>query len=73
MEKHIKKTVSRKLLNHLLTLRNIAKIRKYFSQKTFEIFFHAFISSKGDSCNSYQQFTAATRRVITHTKEFDQM
>jgi len=33
-------------------LRNIAKIRKYLSEKASEILEHGFISSKLDNCNS---------------------
>ena len=63
-------------------LRNIAKIRKYLSEKTSEILEHAFISSKLDNCNSllyglpkrllnrlrYIQNTAA--RIVTLSKRF---
>ena len=33
-------------------LRNISSIRKYISRHTVEIFFHAFITSRLDFCNS---------------------
>jgi len=64
-------------------LRNIAKIRRYLSEKTSEILAHAFISSKLENCNSLLyglpqnllnrlrsiQNTAA--RIVTLSKRFD--
>ena len=64
-------------------LRNISKIRKYLTEETTEILFHAFVSSKLDYCNSLlyglpkhmisslQSVQNTAARIVTLTKKFD--
>ena len=64
-------------------LGTISRIRKYLSTKTTEIFFHAFVTSKLDHCNSVlynfpknviknlQSVQNAAARLITRSKKCD--
>ena len=66
-----------------LSLRNIAKIRKYINVTTAEVLVHAFINSKLDFCNSLlhglpkyeinklQSVQNAAARVIACLSKFD--
>ncbi|XP_077957075.1 uncharacterized protein LOC144406165 [Gasterosteus aculeatus] len=63
-------------------LRNISKIRNFLSQSDAEFFFHAFVTSRLDYCNSLlsgrckslkplQLIQNAAARVLTRTKKRD--
>jgi hypothetical protein len=46
----------------MISLRNMAKIRKHFSYKSFETLIHAFVTSRLDYCNSL--LTGASQKDI---------